>query len=177
MFLAFHILLLPPPPSSPGLKFPGWSNTNLFSSSLQYLHFVLAKKTSFLTLFAKKPLRDTWQCLISRQAQYGAEWWVRGHRQTLGSVWSWVARGLLDVGPSSNDTEERDWSCTWACWFGEDQGAYKLYSLDSPSTESQGQLRHRKSCLCGCTSWPQKFNQENIFLQWISQKTRAEWKT
>lgn len=59
MFFAFRI---PPPPSPPGPKFPGWTNTNVFSSSLQYWHSVLARKPSFLTLRAKLPL--TWHLAV-----------------------------------------------------------------------------------------------------------------
>ena len=38
---SFHTPLLPG-----GLKFPSWSSTDLFSSSLQYFYFTVAKKTS-----------------------------------------------------------------------------------------------------------------------------------
>lgn len=100
---AFHIFFfIPLSPTLPGgLKFPGWSSTNLFRSSLQYFYFIVAKKKLSPILLVKTlPMR----CLAASRGRAGGRVEGLGQRHQ-GDDSPLVARDLLAIGLSSNREE------------------------------------------------------------------------
>lgn len=91
-----------------GMKFPSWSGTNLFSSSLQYFSFILAKKTSLTNSPCQKASYVIHSC--APRADAFSEGKQAGRVEGLGQRHqgddrSLVVRGLLTIGSLSDNTE------------------------------------------------------------------------
>ena len=107
----FFIPLSPTLPG--GLKFPGWSSTNLFRSSLQYFYFIVAKKKLSPILLVKTlPTR----CLAASRGRAGGRAEGLGQRHQ-GDAAPWWPGTFWPSGLAP--TEKRCWvqRLTWTWWL------------------------------------------------------------
>lgn len=158
MYLFIPCSLLPG-----GLKFPGWSSTNLFSSSLQYFYFKVAKQIS-LTNSSCQMLPMWYLAAFTEKAGGRVEGFGERHQ---GDDSPLAARGLLAIGPSSDPTERMlGPMASLDLWSRGDKAVNELNPVNSSGLLPRPvQLTHGNPAARGSlASQPQKSNKEMEFL-------------
>lgn len=156
------------PPLLPGgLKFPSWSGTNLFSSSLQYFYFIVAKKTSL----TDSPCQNASYVIpsdvqradaVCAGKQAGRMEGFKDTKEMTDPWWWWDSWPLGLVLTTQKGCQSQGYTCTWqsggdkvvntmnSAWLVRLPPCRQLGAADPMENHLRGQLCFR----------PQKSNKE-----------------